>query len=79
MKKRIPQDREDWGDEETVGLMLKRRDFNWNTSAPNDSFGTYLGKNDNKYVVLQLSLFYQPSGELAYDSVESMKAEWVLD
>lgn len=77
--RRIPQNQDDWGDDKTIGLQLKKRDFDFNNSDPSDSFGMYLGSYDNKYVVVRYGLLYEVLDAVVYDSQEEMKKDWVLD
>ena len=74
---RRPKSKEDFGDQETVGLHLKRREFP-ECEDNQGPFGRYLGEHDGTYVVAVTGVFDFLYG-IAYDSLEELHKEWVLD
>jgi hypothetical protein len=77
--KRQPTGPDDFGDETTVGLHLKRRGVNLGNASDADSpFGRYLGLHDDGYVVLATGLFNVSHIE-TFDSLEELKEDWQLD
>lgn len=82
IKHRIPKSADDFGDDETVGLCVKRKDHSIFSGDPNDSFGIFLGKdNNNNYIIGINELGYKfkfVSGE-SFESLESLKQNWILD
>lgn len=79
---RIPTHQDDFGDEGTIGLCLKRRGRNIFSGDPNDSFGLFLGLDDNNRYIVGInklgSKFAFVAGE-AYESLTDLKIDWVLD
>lgn len=73
--KRKPQNAEDWGDQDTVGVCLKTRDH-----GSTCQFGRYLGLIDGKYWIgTFLADAFTPGPALGYESIEDMKKDWILD
>ena len=82
IKTRIPKTQDDFGDDQTVGLCLKRRNRCIFSGDPNDSFGLFLGLDDNnKYIVgiNELGHKFKFVGGESFDSIEDLKDDWVLD
>jgi len=81
-KQRIPKSAEDFGDDETIGLCVKRSGRDIFEGDPNDSFGIFLGKDsDNNYIIGINELgskFKFVSGE-SFESLELLKQHWILD
>jgi hypothetical protein len=79
--KRIPKSKYDYGDDETIGLCLKRKNGNIFEGDPNDKFGIFLGKKDSKFIigVNNLGSKLNFSACETFDSKEEMLEEWVLD
>lgn len=79
---RSPSNQDDFGDEQTIGLCLKRRGKNIFQGDPDDSFGLFLGLDDNNRYIVGInklgSKFAFVSGE-AYESLADLKIDWVLD
>ena len=81
--KRKPRHEDDWGDDETVSLCVKRRlelGFHGNASL---MFGRYLGRQGGLLCIGTVSLmsFEQPdfSGLEGYFTEADMKRVWTLD
>lgn len=77
--RRTPTAADDFGDEMTVGLCVKRQSHNMATSDPNDSFGFYLGQHADGFVIGVHDLFFRPSAAEVYPTLEDLKADWRLD
>jgi|TARA_B110000503_G_C6872373_1_gene299222 hypothetical protein len=79
--RRIPTSNEDYGDDETIGLCLKRKFKNLFEGDPNDKFAIFLGQKDNKFIVgvNQLGSKFNFSACETFDSREEMIEEWILD
>lgn len=78
--KRIPTAPFDYGDDATVGLNLKRSKYEFGSGDGNDSFGIYLGKHSEGYVVAVKKLDW--SGFSAceiFPTIGDLHAEWRLD
>lgn len=80
--KRSPENRSDFGDDRTVGLSLRRIGINVDCKdfAPDDSFGLFLGKHSEGWVVAIKKLDF--SGFSAceiHSSLESVQRKWELD
>lgn len=83
VEKRVPKDALDFGDERTTLLSLKRRSYRIddNDADPNNCFGVYLGESDKGFAVgvhVLGSKFTFTATEV-FDTIDEMKAEWVLD
>lgn len=82
VRSRIPNSQDDFGDEYTVGLCVKRKGVNIFEGHPDDTFGLYLGVDaNNRYIVgiNKLGARYEfVSGE-AFDSLVDLKEKWTLD
>lgn len=82
LQRRIPTSQDDFGDEGTIGLCLKRRGRDIFSGDPNDSFGLFLGLDDNDRYIVGIneigSKFKFVAGE-AYESLADLKIDWVLD
>jgi hypothetical protein len=76
---RIPADAHDYGDQDTVGLHMKRNTFDIGDVAADDVFGLYLGKHPDGYVIMVTDVFSRPTGAEVFETLEEMKAEWRLD
>jgi hypothetical protein len=70
---REPISAEDWGDDETIGLQLKRRGMKG--LGGDKDFGVFLGGTKVGIKNFDFSV----KEILTYDSVEAMKQEWILD
>ena len=75
-KKRSPTGPFDFGDEQTIGLHLKRVNYKIDNK---EDFGLYLGQHDDTYVVAIKSWDYQIIGAECFNSLDNLKAEWQLD
>lgn len=81
-KKRIPTSPFDYGDGATVGLNLKRSRYGYElgTGDGDDSFGIYLGKHPEGYVVAVKKLDYSGfSACEVFSTIGDLHAEWQLD
>lgn len=78
---RIPVAADDFGDDETIRLCLKRVGFRIEKSDPNDSFGMFLGCYQTKYVVgvQQFGTRTKFLKTEEFDSVDELKIYWQLD
>lgn len=76
---RRPTSPHDYGDQDTVGLHVKRNRFDIGDVAADDVFGLYLGKHHDGYVILVTDIFSKPNGAEVFETIEEMKAEWQLD
>jgi hypothetical protein len=83
--KRKPRDAEDWGDQATIRMQLKRKGRTLETAQDGD-YGVYLGDHSAwaqkkpAYVVgLKPITSFKLIGVEIFSSVEDMKAEWMLD
>lgn len=78
-QKRCPVDAFDYGDEQTVCLSLKRVGYNFNDDVDN-SFGVYLGKHYDGYVVGIKKFTWNGFNACeVFDSITEMKRVWQLD
>lgn len=73
-KHRVPANKQDFGDDSTVGLTVRRTAPNFSKVNP-DARGVFLGASDGKYLVR----LRERSMELMYDDIEALKADWELD
>lgn len=71
----------DFGEPDTVGLHLKRVDFNFGVPTnPAGPFGRYLGKHEDGYVVLVQSMWENEKTAVEiFDTLEELKSSWKLD
>lgn len=76
---RCPTSEYDYGDQETVGLHVKRTTFDIGDVAADDVFGLYLGKHQDGYVILVTNVFYTTIGAEVFETLEEMRKEWKLD
>ena len=77
--KRIPTSNKDYGDDETIGLCLKRKNGNLFEGDPNVAI--FLGEANDKFIVgvNQLGSKFNFSACETFDSKEEMIEEWILD
>ena len=68
--------RDDWGDEQTIGVNLKRINYNFNNE---NDFGIYLGKHDIGFVVAIKSWDFKITGGEVFTSLEELKTVWEID
>ena len=72
---RIPTSEDDWGDNLTRGLHLKRRGITLSHMLFNRDFGVYLGENK----VGVKAMDYTVTSVIEYDTPEEMHSNWLLD
>ncbi len=78
-KKRIPTAINDFGDEATVGLNIKRMSKNFSEFTDHD-FGVYLGYVRNKYHIGTCEILsFAPSKLESFNTLEELKKQWGLD
>lgn len=79
--RRIPKGSEDYGDDQTVGLCLKRKNVIVFEGNPDDKFGIFLGKQEDKFIVgvNKLGSRFDFTACETFDSFNEMVSEWVLD
>lgn len=76
--KRIPQNIDDYGDDATVGMRLKKRKER--CTFMDHDYGVYLGTYNQQYHVGTCECgSYMPSRLVSYRSLEDLKKEWLLD
>lgn len=69
---------EDWGDQATVGINLKRRGVPF-YQATEECYGLYLGKHEKGFVVgIKSWVTALKSGEL-FETLEELKQRWEID
>jgi hypothetical protein len=78
---RIPKSSKDYGDDKTVGLCLKRKNVNVFKGDPDNNFGIFLGKQEDKFIVgiSKLGSKFDFTGCETFDDFNEMVSEWVLD
>ena len=78
---RRPKGSEDYGDDGTVGLCLKRKNVNVFEGNPDDKFGIFLGKQEDKFIVgvNKLGSKFDFTACETFDEFNEMVSEWVLD
>jgi len=76
---RRPTSTQDYGDQDTVGLHMKRNTFDIGDVAADDVFGLYLGKHHDGYVIMVTDIWSKPNGAEVFETIEEMKEEWQLD
>jgi len=81
IENRVPNSQDDFGDEKTTLLCLKRKGLNVFEGNPNDKFGIYLGEHENKFVVAvnDIGNKYSFNSCELFDSEVEMKENWILD
>ena len=80
--KRSPQNKQDFGDPETVGLCLKRVGLHLGSTdySEDESFGKFLGEHPDGWVVAMDKLDWSGcSGCEVFPSLEALKQRWELD
>ena len=85
--RRIPTHRDDYGDNPTVGLHLKRRNLEKYPlfdptidPASRPDFGIYLGQQSDGFVVALKDLFMTKCiGIEVFETEEALHEEWTLD
>jgi len=78
-KKRSPKNECDFGDEQTVGLKLKRSGKSFNSLGDHD-YGVFLGENDGQFHVGTMEILsFTPSKLESFDTLEKLKQQWILD
>lgn len=79
--RRIPKNSEDYGDDQTVGLCLKRKNVNVFEGNPDDKFGIFLGKQKDKFIVgvNKLGSKFNFTACETFDNLNEMISEWILD
>lgn len=77
--KRRPLSEDDFGDDLTAGLHLKRRVPRIPNHGDHD-FGIYLGLVDKQYHVgTMMVMSFVPSRLESFDTLEELHKEWILD
>lgn len=81
IESRVPTSQNDFGDDKTALLCLKRKGIDIFEGNPNDKFGVYLGEHENKFVVgvNDIGSKYKFNSCEVFDSEVEMKQTWVLD
>lgn len=78
-KMRKPKSAEDFGDDKTIGLKLKRRGKPFMDLGDYD-FGFFLGEyRDQWHVGAHMIMSFNPDRLDSYDSLEDLKENWILD
>ena len=81
--KKSPNNRGDFGDDDTVGLNLRRIGLSFDLPQefkPDESFGVFLGRHGDQWVVAVKKFDYSGmSGCELFDSLESLQRRWELD
>ena len=80
--KRSPAGRGDYGDDETVGLCLRRIGTNLcsHDFDKDDSFGRYLGQHPDGWVVGISKMDYSGwAGCEVFEDLDSLRRTWELD
>jgi hypothetical protein len=80
--KRNPESRNDFGDDSTVGLHLRKMGFFDRKDLDPEAhvWGRYLGEYDSKWYVGTYSTFeFYPKALAEYNSLEKLKQVWELD
>jgi len=76
--KRRPQHEEDWGDEDTRGVCVKKRITHIQSDGV--QFGRYLGNIKGRYWIGTFEAdSITPGDAISFSSVAEMKVEWLLD
>lgn len=81
IESRVPKSQNDFGDEKTTLLCLKRKGVDIFEGDPNNKFGIFLGEHENKFVVgvNDIGNKYKFNSCEVFDSEVEMKQTWVLD
>lgn len=66
---------DDWGDAATIGICLKRHNYNY---GEND-FGIYLGQYPEGWVVGIQDIGFEVIKFEVFESLEELKNEWICD
>jgi hypothetical protein len=69
---------DDWGDQDTVGVHLKKLNYNFSEAKAED-FGRYLGKHDIGYVVGVKNWPGQVVSGEVFETLEELKQRWQID
>lgn len=70
---------DDFGDQATCWLNLKRRGHRIDDTYEDGVFGQWAGRHGDKYVVVIKKLLGGPAGFVEYDTLEEVHATWELD
>jgi hypothetical protein len=77
--KRKPVSAFDFGDQETVGLCVKRCGKNIENFVDHD-FGIYLGESYGKFHVGTMKIMeFKPEKLESFSTLEELKQQWMLD
>lgn len=78
-ERRIPRDINDFGDNETVGLKVKRNGRTFFQQQDHD-FGVYLGYVNGQYHIGTCEIMsFVPSELESFATLEELKQQWELD
>lgn len=60
-------------------LKMKRIDYSFHKSDPDNSFGMYLGQHGDEFVVATQTLAWDLNGCEVFKSIDDLTQHWILD